>query len=185
MNESLIEEQLKSTAIYEGRIVNLRLDDVKLPDNNKAKREIVEHAGGVAVIPYLTENKEVVMVRQFRNPIEKVLLELPAGLLEINEDPKSCARRELEEETGYRTGSLHQIGSFYTSPGFCDEEIHLYLAQDLSKYSQKTDGDEFIELVKMPLEKIKQKLYTPEISDAKTVIGLQYLLSYLQQNNID
>ncbi|MBM7622812.1 NUDIX hydrolase [Sporohalobacter salinus] len=184
MSKSLIEKKLSSTAIYEGRIVNLRLDDVKLPDNNEAKREIVEHAGGVSVIPYLTASKEVIMVRQFRNPIDEVLLELPAGLLEMNEDPQNGARRELEEETGYKTGDLKRIGSFYTSPGFCDEEIHLYLAQDLTKHVQKTDGDEFIEIVKMPLSDIKQKLYTPEISDAKTVIGLQYLLKYLEQNNI-
>ncbi|SDC02129.1 MULTISPECIES: NUDIX hydrolase [unclassified Candidatus Frackibacter] len=182
MGQNLIEKQLKSTEIYEGRILNLRIDNVKLPDGNEAKREIVEHAAGVTIIPYLQDTGEVIMVRQFRNPAEQILLEMPAGMLEINEEPKRCARRELEEETGYKAGDLKRIGSFYTSPGFCDERIHLYLAQNLSKYEQHTDVDEFLEVLKIPLEDLKNKLYTPEIIDAKTIIGVQFLLNYLQKD---
>jgi ADP-ribose pyrophosphatase len=180
MNSSLIEKRLKSTEIYEGRILNLRVDDVKLPDGKESKREIIEHADGVAIIPYLSKTEEVIMVKQFRNPAERILLELPAGMLEVNEEVKECARRELEEETGYRVGDLKRIGSFYSSPGFCDEKIHLYLAQDLSKYKQQTDGDEFIEIVKMSVEDLKEKLYTSKMIDAKTIIGIQYLLDYLK-----
>ncbi|SJZ61940.1 NUDIX hydrolase [Selenihalanaerobacter shriftii] len=181
MSQSLIEEKLKSTEIYEGRILNLKIDDIKLPNDKKAKREIIEHAGGVAIVPYMKDTKEVIMVRQFRNPMEKVLLEIPAGMLEIKEEPKMAARRELEEETGYKTGDLKRIGSFYTSPGFCDEKIHLYLAQNLSKYEQNTDTDEFIEIVKLSIDELKEKLYTSEMMDAKTIIGIQYLLNFLDE----
>ncbi|MGM0472060.1 MAG: NUDIX hydrolase [Bacillota bacterium] len=179
MDESLKERQLSSTEIYEGSIVTLRLDKVALPDSREAPREVIEHAEAVAVVPYLAETEEVIMVRQFRYPVGEILLELPAGLVELNEDVKKSARRELEEETGYKCGALKRIGSFYTSPGFCDEKIHLYLAQDLSQHQQQLDEDEFLELVKVPLADLKEKLFTPEIVDAKTVIGLQYLFNYL------
>ncbi|MCK8824754.1 NUDIX hydrolase [Fuchsiella alkaliacetigena] len=178
MESELSEEIIASTEVYSGRIVKLREDQVRLPDGTSAEREIVEHSGGVTIVPYLEDTQEIILVRQFRSPLGKIMLELPAGLLEENETPRDCAQRELAEETGYQAKNWEKIGSFYTSPGFCDEEIHLYLAQRLKEYQQHTDEDEFIEIVKLSLNEAKEKLYTAELADAKTIIGLQYLFNY-------
>ena len=172
--DKLKEKTVDSKQIYRGQIINLRRDMVMLPDGRRSKREIVEHSGGAAVIPLLDE--KVVLVEQFRKPAEEVLLEIPAGMLEAGEEPIECARRELEEETGYRGNKLKEIYTFYTSPGFTSEKIHLYLANKLKKYQPATDENEFINLKKLTIKEVKQKLFEGKIKDAKSIIGLQYLL---------
>ncbi|HIC94715.1 MAG TPA: NUDIX hydrolase [Anaerolineae bacterium] len=165
------EVTLASRRLYEGRIVNLRVDTVRLEDGRVTEREIVEHRGAVAVVA-LDGDGNVLLVRQFRKPAERELLEIPAGTLEAEEEPASCARRELAEETGYRAGHLEPMGGFYSSPGFCTEYIHLYLATDLSPSPARAEYDEAIELVRVPLSEALRMIGRGEICDAKTIVGL-------------
>ncbi|RQD67215.1 MAG: NUDIX hydrolase [Tindallia sp. MSAO_Bac2] len=165
------EKTLKSQKIYEGKIVTLRLDTVELPDKKYSKREIVEHSGAAAVVPVTTEGN-VIVVKQYRKPVETVLLEIPAGRLEQDEDPETCARRELAEETGYSTDHLEKILDYYTSPGFSDEIIHIYLAHNLEEGKAKPDEDEYLEVIEIPFDELLQKIMDGEIKDSKTVIGI-------------
>ncbi len=130
MKDHLYEETVKSTNIYKGKIVDLNLLDVRLPNGKDGKREVINHPGAVAVIA-LTEDNKLVLVRQFRKPLEKHLIEIPAGKLEEGEDPSVTVARELEEETGYKAKEFQKITSFYTSPGFADELVHIYEAKGL------------------------------------------------------
>lgn len=154
-----------------GKILTVRHDVVKLPDGREATRDVVEHPGAVAIVP-ITAAGEVVLVRQYRYPVATPLLEVPAGKLDKGEPPEACAHRELEEETGYRAGSLEHLATFFTAPGFTDEKMHLYLARDLSQTAQNTDGDEFIDIEYYSGAQIKKLLADKEIIDAKTIIGL-------------
>lgn len=169
------ENTISSRLIYSGKILTLRLDEVKLPNGKTSTREIVEHPGAVAIVA-LNEKNEVLMVRQFRKPVEEELLELPAGKLEKGEQPEICAQRELMEETGFFARSLRYITAFYTSPGFSSERMYLYLARDLENNTKLADEDEFIDLKIIPLEQAVRKIYDGEIRDAKTISGL--LLAY-------
>ncbi|MGI6648395.1 MAG: NUDIX domain-containing protein [Bacillota bacterium] len=174
---NLAEKTLSSEYVYQGRMINLRVDQVELPDGKSAQREIVEHPGAVAVVA-LTNNRELVMVRQYRKPIDKVILEIPAGKLNHNEDPEICAQRELLEETGYQAGQLSLIARYYTTPGFSDEVMYLYLARKLIELEQSPDEDEFIEMTRVPLATAQQMVLTGEIQDAKTIIGILALNSF-------
>lgn len=170
----LKERTLETEEIFKGYIINLKVKTVELPNGDEGQREIVEHHGGAAVIPY--HDGEVILIKQFRKAVEETIYELPAGMIEEGEEPLDCAQREVEEETGYRANTLEKVCNFYTSPGFTDEELHIYLATDLTKYEQKMDEHEFVEVVEMPLEEVEDKLAAGQFKDAKTVIGLQYLL---------
>ncbi|TZE83428.1 NUDIX hydrolase [Calorimonas adulescens] len=165
---------IKSQKIYDGRIINLRVDEVLLPNGRVAGREIVEHKGAVAVVPITIDNK-VVMVKQYRKPAEDELWEIPAGKLEAGEQPEECAKRELEEETGY-SGEIKKIYEFYTSPGFSDEYIYLYLATGLVPGKQHLDPDELLDMQEFSMEEIKDMLTSGAIRDAKTIIGIEYIL---------
>ena len=169
------EATVASQRVYEGRLVNLRVDTVRLENGRLAEREIVEHPGAVAVVA-LDEYDNVILVRQFRKAAEKELLEIPAGTLEPGEKPIACARRELEEETGYQAECLEQLSSFYPSPGFCTEHIHLYLAAGLHKGHSAPEDDEAIETVKVPLSDIPAMVSQGEICDGKTIAGLLSVL---------
>lgn len=171
------EETVARKTIYSGKIIDVYLDEVRLPDGKQAKREIVKHPGAVAVIPITNEGK-IVMVRQFRKALERHLVEIPAGKLEKGEAPETTAKRELEEETGLECDSLTPIMSFYTSPGFADEIIHLYLAEGLRQLEEKAslDEDEFVDVIEVTLEEAQQLIADQEIYDAKTVYAVQYLL---------
>jgi ADP-ribose pyrophosphatase len=167
----LMEKTISSERIYEGRTINLRRDTVELPDGRHAQREIVEHPGAVSIVPIL-EDGTVILVKQFRAPINKVTLEIPAGKLEPGETPEHCAARELAEETGYRAGRLEHKGTFYTTPGFSDEIMYLYLATDLRPVDSQPDFDEFLAGERIGLEKLLEMAEQGKIIDAKTLVGI-------------
>jgi ADP-ribose pyrophosphatase len=169
------EATVASQRVYEGRLINLRADTVRLENGRLTKREIVEHPGAVAVVA-LDEDDNVILIRQFRKAAGKELLEIPAGTLEADEEPIACARRELEEETGYRAKCVEQVGGFYSSPGFCNEYIHLYLATDLQKGRSAPEDDEAIEIIQVALSDIPALISQGEICDGKTIAGLLNVL---------
>ncbi|TRM12633.1 NUDIX hydrolase [Lentibacillus cibarius] len=172
------EKTIRTEHIYDGKIVKLQVDDVRLPDGKTSKRELIRHAGAVGVIPITKDNK-IVLVRQYRKPLEKALVEIPAGKLEDGEDPRVTALRELEEETGYRADSLQFVTSFYTSPGFADEVMYLYLTKNIEPVDDAAaaDEDEFVERVELTLEEAKQYVNEQKIHDAKTNYAILYLES--------
>lgn len=157
--------------IYEGGIIKVDSLTVTLPNGKEASRDLVIHPGASAVIP-ISENGELYMVRQYRKPIEKVSLEIPAGKLDKGEDPLVCASRELREETGLTSANIRHIISIHTTPGFCDELIHMYVATELEEGESCADEDEFISSEKISLEDLIQKVLNHEITDVKTIIGI-------------
>ncbi|MDW5471521.1 NUDIX hydrolase [Staphylococcus equorum] len=172
---NLFEKTLHKESIYKGAIIDLEVHDIELPDGQTSKRELVYHNGAVAVCAINPDN-QVILVRQYRKPAEKTLLEIPAGKLEINEERESAAKRELEEETGYIAEKLELITEMYGSPGFSNEKISIYFAKDLKIGEMNLDDDEFIEIETYNIEEITVMLQNQEIEDAKTIIALQYLL---------
>lgn len=169
--DTLSERLVSSQRVYEGRIVNLRVDTVRLASGRVTTREIVEHGGSVAIVA-LNEEDNVLLVNQFRAAVGRALLEIPAGTLEAGEDAEACALRELREETGYVAGHMEEIHVFYTSPGFCDERIWLYVATGLRPGAQDVETDESIEVVKLPLNRALKMVGSGEICDGKTILGL-------------
>lgn len=170
------EKTIRTEQIFQGRIFSVQVDDVLLPDGTTSQREIVKHPGAVAVIAITPEGK-IVLVKQYRKPLERTLVEIPAGKIEPDEAPEVTALRELEEETGYTTKQLTYVTSFYTSPGFADELIHLYYAADLEVLPEKATGDddEFIEIMELTLEEAEQYIKEKKIYDAKTAYAILYL----------
>lgn len=166
----MTEKTLESQTIFEGRLLRVRLDRVEVPGGQQAGREVVEHPGGVGIVPVDGEGR-VLMVRQFRYPIREVLLEIPAGKREKGEDHRITAERELSEEVGASAGKLTYLGFLYASPGFCDEEIHLYLAEDLTFGQTHPDEDEFLELERIPLEELVEMALDGRLRDGKSVAG--------------
>lgn len=164
---NLTEKQISSKYIFKGKIINLRVDDALLPNGATATREVIEHNGGVCVLP-LTENEEVLMVEQFRYPYQKEVLEIPAGKKDPDEEPLECGKRELKEETGATALKYQFLGELYPSPGYCGEIIYMYLATDLSYGKTNPDEDEFLNIKKVPLEKAIEMVMSGEIKDSKT-----------------
>jgi len=165
------EKTMKCERVFEGRIINVRVDTVELPNKKYSKREIVEHPGAVGIVA-ITEDEKIILVKQFRKPVEEVLLEIPAGKLESKEGPCECAIRELEEETGFVTNRVKKLLEFYTTPGFSNEIIHIYLAENLKPGKMNLDEDENIEIVTLSIEEVLDKIKAGEIKDAKTIIGV-------------
>lgn len=164
----LIESPLASKLIYDGKIVHLYQDTVSLPDGTPAIREVIRHVGAVCVVP-LTDEGEVVCVRQFRYPHAKVLLEIPAGKLDSKEEDRpSAALRELREETGALCQTLTPLGQLLTTPAFVDEVIDMYLAEGLTFGDRDLDEDEFLDVVRIPLEKLVDMILQGDVTDAKT-----------------
>ena len=170
------EKTIKTDHIFKGKIISLQVDDVILPDGKSGKREIVKHPGAVAVIA-LTTDKKIVMVEQYRKAMDLSLIEIPAGKMEPGEDPIVTAARELEEETGYEAEKLDHLISFYTSPGFADEIIHLYIATNITKVENPRAGDEdeFVELHELTLEEAVKLVEEQRIYDAKTAYAVLYM----------
>ncbi|HCW05712.1 MAG TPA: ADP-ribose pyrophosphatase [Clostridium sp.] len=172
------EKTIKEEVIFKGRVIDVVVQDVEVFNGNVAKREIVRHPGGVAVLAFTDSNK-ILFVEQYRKPLDKHLIELPAGKLEKGEDPKECGMRELEEETGYKSENFTYLGKIVSSPGFCDEYIYLYKAENLIKGSRGGDEDEFINLKEFSLEEVKNKIKKGEIIDGKTLAALlHYFLNF-------
>lgn len=174
--EHLIEKTISTKTIFEGRIIDVVVEDVQLPNGKTSKREIVKHPGAVAIIAVTNDNK-IVMVEQYRKALERALVEIPAGKLEKGEEPIVCARRELEEETGYHCEKLKHLTSFYTSPGFADELVHLFVAEELVKLqeSAELDEDEFVDILELTLDEAISFMSENKIYDAKTAYAIQYL----------
>ena len=167
LRETPVEQQIQ----YEGRIIRLRVDKAQLPNGKIATREVVEHNGGVCIAA-LTEQRELLFVRQFRYPYQEVVLELPAGKIDKGEEPLACGKRELTEETGASAQQYRSLGRLYPSPGYCGEVIHLFLATGLSFGRMNLDEDEFLEVERIPLEKAVQMVLDNEVPDAKTQVAV-------------
>ncbi|MBO5105491.1 MAG: NUDIX hydrolase [Clostridia bacterium] len=164
---NLEEKQLSFDYKFRGRIINLRVDEALLPNGATATREIVEHNGGICVVP-ITEENEVLMVEQFRYPYSEVVLEIPAGKRDGDEEPLEGGKRELKEETGATAESYTFLGELYPSPGYCGEIIYMYLATGLSYGETNPDEDEFLNVKKIPLDVAIKMIMNGEIKDAKT-----------------
>jgi len=149
----MIEEPIESRRIYEGRVLNLRVDTVRLPDGRLTTREVVEHGGAVALVP-LHDDGTITFVRQYRTPAQAVLLEIPAGGIDPGESPEAAAHRELAEETGLRASRLEHVAAFYTAAGFCSEFMHLYIPTGLSEATAHQDDDENIETIRLTRRRI-------------------------------
>ncbi|WP_079910767.1 NUDIX domain-containing protein [Paenibacillus sp. 32352] len=164
------EVTVSTEPIFQGKVISLQVDTVRLPNGELAKREIVKHPGAVAVLAL--KDDRMLVVEQYRKPLEKSQVEIPAGKLDPGEEPLEAARRELEEETGYKAGTIRHICSFYTSPGFADEILHLYVAENLTRGEVHLDEDEFLECDSITLEQAKQYIHDRRISDAKTITAV-------------
>lgn len=156
---------------FEGNIIHVHLDDITLTDGTPAMREVVDHPGGVAVVG-MTEDNEVLLVRQFRYPYKETIYEIPAGKLEPGEDPKEAAIREFSEECGAEAKIFESLGEIYPTPGYCGEIIRIFYAADLSYGEQHLDDDEYLDVIKMPLSECVNKIMSGEIKDAKTIVGI-------------
>ena len=165
------EQVLADDLIYDGKLIKLHRLTVRLPNGAHAQREVIYHPGAVAMVPLL-ENGDVLLVRQFRAAVGKVLLEIPAGTLEAGEAPDAAAVRELQEEVGYRPGKLERLGDEFTAPGYTSERIHLYLATELTPSRLQQDSDEFIDVVRMSFDEALARAERGALEDGKTLVGL-------------
>lgn len=169
---------IKSDILFQGKVFDLKVDEIEYNSTgNKGRREVAVHPGGAVVVALTDENK-IVMVKQFRYPHQEWVLELPAGKLDDNEDPKICATRELTEETGYTAMQIHKLGKIYTTPGFCNEVLHIYLAENLTagKHNRE-EGEEGMEIFEFTIDEINEKIRSGEIVDAKTISGIYMYLN--------
>lgn len=176
--------QVSSRPVYRGRVVDLNVDTVRFPDGSTGELEMMRHSGAAAVLPLLggpgDEDPEVVIIRQYRYASGGYLYEVPAGRpSHPGEDWELCARRELEEETGMRARELRKLATIWTTPGFTDERIHLYLATGLEEGTHARDADEFMEVVRMPLSRVLEMVRDGEITDAKTICTVLYAAGFV------
>ena len=173
---------VSSSPIYEGRVISLNEDAVRFPDGSTGSLAIVRHPGASAVVPFLSDplgsDPTVLLIRQYRYAAAGYLLEIPAGRFYAGETPESCARRELLEETGCSAGSIAHLTTVFTTPGFCDERIHLFMASELRQGVAKREADEFIEPVTMPLSEALKRIEKGDIVDSKTIVALLYAAGY-------
>lgn len=175
--QHLIETTLQSQEVYHGKLLQVREDTVRLPDQSSARREYINHPGASCIVPILADQR-LVLVRQYRYPIRKTMLELPAGKLSINESPRQSAERELEEETGYQAHTWLDLGACHPCIGYSNEVIYYFVARDLTEHLAHPDEGEFVETVVLPLSTVWAMVQAGEITDSKTLSGL--LLARLQ-----
>ena len=167
----LTEKVLHQEWLYRGKILNLRRDVVELANGRQACREVVEHSGGVCVLP-VDQEDHVLLVKQYRHPYQEVVLEAPAGKRNPGEDPLACGIRELKEETGCTAQEYLELGQLYPTPGYCGEVITIYAAVGLTRGEQHLDEDEFLDVVRMPLQEALELVKTNQLPDAKTQVAL-------------
>ena len=184
MDKNLMETTIERSTVFQGCLLRLDVDRVKLPDGNTAPREYIRHPGGVGVVA-LTDQNEVLLVRQYRYPYGEIITEIPAGKRDAGEDPLTTGMRELEEETGYRADRYIPLGTLYPTPGCCDEVVYLYLATGLTLAEAHPDEDEFVEVERCPLEDMVQRVMAGEIADAKTQIGILKTKLLLDSGKVD
>ena len=168
--------------VYTGRVISLDVDHVRFPDGSSGELEMVRHPGASAIVPFLSDpagaDPQILLIKQYRYAANGYLYEIPAGRLDANESPEECARRELQEETGCIAERMDRLTAMYTTPGFTDERIHLFLASGLTRGPAKRDSDEFMEVEAMTLSSALQMVGRGEISDAKTALGLLYAAGF-------
>lgn len=164
------EKTIASREIYQGKIIRVKVDTVAMPEGKTATRELVAHPGGVGIVA-VTPEDEIILVKQFRKPLEKAIYEIPAGKLDPGEDHAACGIRELEEETGLKAKNFIYLGFIYPSPGFTDEVTHMYLATGLYAGVMHPDQDEYLDIEKVKIDRMHEMIMNNEINDAKTVAG--------------
>lgn len=177
----LIETKVEGETLYDGKILRLERDKVILENGNTAYREVVRHNGGACIVP-VTKDNEILFVKQYRYPFSKVIMELPAGKLEINEQPEVCAKRELREETG-AIGEVEYLTEIYPTPGYSSEIIYIYAAFNVEIGSLSLDEDEFIDVVKVDINSALEMVKGGEINDAKTIVGILFVADRIKASN--
>lgn len=181
MEEKLYEEKISSKKIFKGEILSLYFDKVKLPNGKTATREKVEHPGAVAVVP-INKKRQVILIKQYRYPVEKDLIEIPAGKLDRSEPPLECAKRELKEEAGISGKNFDLLATIYTSPGFSNELMYIYLVTDFLEEENNPDHDEFLQILKIDLNECIKMIEEGAICDAKSIIGILMARDRLSKN---
>lgn len=174
----IIERTIKSEKVYSGKILSVKLSTVELPDQKYSKREIVLHDNAVAVVAI--HDDKILLVKQYRISVDKIIYEVPAGMIEHDENPKDAALRELEEETGYRAKNIEYLTEFYSTPGFCTEKLSIFYAKDLEFVGQNLDEGENLEVVEMPLEEAMSMIESGEIMDGKTISSILFYDKFIR-----
>lgn len=172
------EKTLTSEYVFKGKVIDVKRDNILVSNGHKSIREVVEHSGGVVILAVRDNN--ILLVKQYRYPLKETAVELPAGKLEKGENPDFASRRELQEETGYIAKKWTKLGYIFTSPGFCDEKLHLYLAQELKYVKQNPDEDEILEAYEEPIDKVLEMIDNGIINDSKTICAIMRARNYLK-----
>jgi len=178
---TLKETKISSKIIFQGRLLDVRKDEVVLPNGKTSTREWINHPGAVCFIPILPDGK-IALISQYRYPVQSEMIELPAGKLNKEEKPEACALRELEEEIGYRANKLTYLTHIHPAIGFANEKMWLYLAEELEKTDTKLDDDEFLELIPTLLNDALEMVWSGRITDVKTIIGLLWVDRHYKEN---
>jgi ADP-ribose pyrophosphatase len=175
---------VSSRRVFSGRVLDLDVDTVRFPDGSVGDLEMIRHPGASAVVPFVNDPRgadpEVLLIRQFRHAAERYVWEIPAGRLEPGEAPEACARRELEEEAGVTAGELRRLTTIYTTPGFTDERIHLFLASGLGEGTERREADEFLEVHRMPWSRVLRLIEQGEVEDGKTLVALMFVECFVR-----
>lgn len=171
MEDNLYEKRVNTRTVFKGKILTVFFDKVELPNGKISTREKVGHPGAVAVVP-LTEKNEIILVKQYRYPVEEILIEIPAGKLDKGEPSQECAKRELYEEAGVVGGELTLLATIYTTPGFCNEKMDIFLSRGFKEVKNNPDHDEFLHIIRIKLNECIRMIRDGTITDAKTIIGI-------------
>jgi ADP-ribose pyrophosphatase len=170
---------VESDFVFKGKVFDVKVDKIEYDSGNKGIREVAVHPGG-AVVVALKDDGKIIMVNQFRYPLQKKIFELPAGKLDYNEDPYNCAVRELEEETGYKAKKVEKLGQIFTTPGFCTEILHIYIAKELIQGDHnREEGEQGMEVFEFTRPEIEEKIMNGEITDSKTICGIYLAQKYI------
>lgn len=181
-NKAVKSDVVKSEEVFKGKIIDVYHDTISLPDGRMALREIIKRGSAAAIVP-VDSDGNIILVKQYRHPVGDCVLEIPAGMIEDGEDPLVCAKRELQEETSFKTDDLKFLTKMYSAIGFCDEQIYIYLADNLSQGSFNLDEDEFIEVEKYSLEDAISMIFNGKIVDSKTMVGILAYKDLIGKNN--